>query len=516
MNGAECLVHTLADGGVELCFANPGTSEMHLVAALDRTRRMRCVLGLFEGVVAGMADGYARMAGKPAVTLLHLAPGLANAGANLHNAKKARTPMVNLVGDHARRHLAFEAPLTGDVEGTARPVSHSVRWAGDAASLAAEGALALADAMSFPGRIATLVLPADVAWSPAGGAAPIPAAAGPEPVADAQVEAAAEALAGGEPAVLILGFRTLADPATLRRAGAIAARTGAALMAPTANPRTERGGGLPPVARIPYPVEQACAVLARFRRAVLVETPEPVAFFAYPDQPSRVLPEACAVQALARPGQCGVDAIARLAERLGVGEADAPAVATERPHPPAAGALTPESLAQAVAAVLPEGAVVVDESVSAGRGLHPATVGAPRHTWLSLTGGAIGLGPPLAAGAAIGAPGRKVLALQADGSGLYTPQALWTQAREGLDVTTVVLANRGYQILKGELAKVGANPGRTALDLMDLAEPTIDWVGLARALGVEGERVDDAGRLADAVARGLATPGPYLVEAVLA
>jgi acetolactate synthase-1/2/3 large subunit len=516
MNGAERLIHTLADGGVELCFANPGTSEMHLVAALDRTRRMRCVLGLFEGVVAGMADGYARMAGKPAATLLHLAPGLANAGANLHNARKARTPMVNLVGDHARRHLAFEAPLTGDVEGTARPVSHSVRRAGDAAAVGQEGALALADARGFPGRIATLVLPADVAWEPAGGAAAVPAAAGPEPVDEAQVEAAATALGGEEPAVLILGFRALADPATLRLAGAIAARTGAALMAPTANPRTERGGGLPPVARIPYVVEQAREVLARFRRAVLVETPEPVAFFAYPETPSRVLPEACAVRALARPGQCGVAAIARLAERLGVGEADAPVAPEERPSPPAAGAVTPESLAQAVAAVLPADAVVVDESVSAGRGLFPATVAGPRHTWLSLTGGAIGIGPPLAAGAAVGAPGRKILALQADGSALYTPQALWTQAHEGLDVTTVVLANRGYQILKGELAKVGANPGRTALDMMELAEPAIDWIGFARSLGVEGERVDDAGRLAEAIGRGLATPGPYVVEAVLA
>ncbi len=515
MNGAECLIHTLADGGVELCFANPGTSEMHLVAALDRSARMRCVLGLFEGVVTGMADGYARMAGKPAATLLHLAPGLANASANLHNAKKARSPMVNVVGDHARRHLAFEAPLTGDVEGTARPVSHRVRRAGDAASVALEGALALADALGFPGRIATLVMPADVAWETGGRPAAVPAAAGPEPVSDDQVDAAAETLRASAPTALILGFRTLADAATLRLAGAIAARTGAALLAPTANPRTERGGGLPPVARIPYPVEQARDVLARFRRAVLVETEEPVAFFAYPDQPSRVLPEACAVQALARPGQCGIAAIARLAERLGVREADAPVAGRERPGAPAAGAITPESLAQAVAAVLPEDAVVVDESVSAGRGLYPATLGAPRHTWLSLTGGAIGVGPPLAAGAAIAAPGRQVLALQADGSGLYTPQALWTQARESLDVTTVVLANRGYQILKGELAKVGANPGRTALDMMDLAEPTVDWVGLARALGVEGERVDDAARLADAIGRGLATPGPYVVEAVL-
>jgi acetolactate synthase-1/2/3 large subunit len=302
----------------------------------------------------------------------------------------------------------------------------------------------------------------------------------------------------------------------LRAAAAVAARTGAVLMAPTANPRTERGGGLPAVPRIPYPVEQARAALARFRHAVLVETEEPVAFFAYPDQPSRVLPETCRVHALARPGQCGIDAIARLVDRLGAGIGDVSVGESLRPAPPGPGRLDAERLAQAVAAVVAEDTVVVDESVSAGRGFHPATAGAPRHTWLSLTGGAIGLGLPLAAGAAIGAPGRKVLALQADGSGLYTPQALWTQAREGLDVTTVVLANRGYQILKGELAKVGANPGPTALDMMDLVEPIVDWVGLARSLGVEGERVDDAAALAPAITRGLATPGPYVVEAVLA
>ena len=516
MNGAEGLIQTLADGGVALCFANPGTSEMHLVAALDRSARMRCVLGLFEGVVTGMADGYARMTGEPAMTLLHLAPGLANASANLHNAKKARSPMVNLVGDHARRHLAFEAPLTGDVEGTARPVSHRVRRAGDAASLAREGALALADARGFPGRIATLVLPADVAWEQGGGPATVPAAAAPELLDEAQVAAAADALGAGDRAALILGFRALADPSTLRLAAAVAARTGAALLAPTASPRTERGGGLPAVARIPYPVEEAVAALAHFRAAVLVETEEPVAFFAYPGQPSRVLPEACRVHALARPGQCGLEAVARLAARVGAGPHDVPNAPVSSPRAPQGGPITPESLAQVVAAVLPEGAVVVDESLTAGRNVYRATDAAPRHTWLSLTGGAIGVGLPLAAGAAVAAPERAVLALQADGSALYTPQALWTQAREGLDVTTVILANRGYQILKGELAKVGANPGRTALDLLEVANPTVDWVALARGLGVAGERVDDAARLADAIARGLATPGPYLVEAVVA
>lgn len=515
MNGAESLVHTLADGGVDVCFANPGTSEMHFVAALDRTKRMRCVLGLFEGVVTGAADGYARMADKPAVTLLHLAPGLANASANLHNAKKARTPMVNVVGDHAVRHSAFEAPLTGDVEGTARPFADWVRTARSATTVATEGALALQAASGFPGRIATLVLPADTAWQPGSGAVATPAAPAPEPLAEAQIEAAAGWLeADGAGCLIVLGFRTLKDPQTLRLAAAIAERTGATVMAPTSNPRTERGGGLPFIPRIPYPVDDALALMAPVRHCLLVEAREPVAFFAYPHKPSRILPETCHVHGLARPGQCGIEAVARLADRLGVSPARLPP-AGARPAAPKTGALEAELMAQAVAAHLPENAIVADEGLTMGRAIYAATRDVVPHSWLSLTGGSIGIGFPLATGAAVACPDRKVLALQADGSGMYTPQALWTQAREGLDVTTVVFANRGYQSLKQELFKVGANPGRTALDMLEIGEPALDWVSLAKAMGVPGERVTDAAGLSTALGRGLAEPGPYVIEAAV-
>lgn len=514
MNGAESLVHTLADGGVDLCFANPGTSEMHFVAALDRTRRMRCVLGLFEGVVSGAADGYARMAGKPACTLLHLAPGFANAGANLHNARKARTPMVNIVGDHATHHAALDAPLAADVEAAARPFSHWVRASPTALQVATDGAAALAAATSWPGAVATLILPADTAWGEAAGPAPVPAAIGPEPLADAQVEAAAAILRRSEPRLLLIGGRVAGDPRALALAAAIAAETGAVLMAPTASRRIERGRGRPPLPRIPYVVESALELLAPFRHVILIEAKEPVAFFAYPGLPSRVLPPGCALMALARPEQSGAAALEALADRLGV-TAGARERGPEPPGPAAAGPIDAAALARAVTATLPENAIVMDEGVTMGREIYPRTAAAAPHSWLAITGGSIGLGMPMATGAAIACPERKVLTLQADGSGMYTLQALWTQARESLDVTTLVLSNRGYQILKGELMKVGANPGRTALDMLEITQPDLEWVSLAKGMGVPGERVTDAGELVGALTRGLRAEGPYLVEAMV-
>ena len=171
MNGAESLVRTLVAGGVDVCFSNPGTSEMHFVAALDRVEGMRCVLGLFEGVVTGAADGYFRMKGTPASTLLHLGPGLANGLANLHNAKKANSGIVNIVGQHATHHIGYNAPLTSDIEGLARPMSAWVRTSPDAKSVSADGAAAIAAARSAPPQIATLILPADTAWNEADGIA---------------------------------------------------------------------------------------------------------------------------------------------------------------------------------------------------------------------------------------------------------------------------------------------------------------------------------------------------------
>jgi acetolactate synthase I/II/III large subunit len=514
MNGAESLVRTLVGGGVNTCFANPGTSEMHFVAALDRVEGMRCVLGLFEGVVTGAADGYARMTGGPAATLLHLGPGLANGLANIHNANKASSPMVNIVGDHATYHRQYDAPLTSDIEGLARPSSHWVKTSPDARSVAADGAEAIAAARTPPGRIATLILPADTAWNEGTGPAQVPPPQPPAPPAREAVIEAARALRSGEPTLILLTGRALrADGLAL--AGQIAAKMGARIIAQGSNARIERGRGRVAVERIPYVVDQALAVLQGLKHIILVGAKMPVAFFAYPDKPSLLYPPEAAGHLLARPEEDQILALEWLADELGARATPAPVV-NEAPPAPATGAITPASLAASLGALLPENAIVTDEAVTTGRNFFAQTRAAAPHDWLANMGGSIGLGLPLATGAAIACPDRKVVALEADGSGMYTVQALWTHAREGLDITTVLFSNRSYAILRGELANVGAgNPGRKALDMLDLGRPDIDWVGLARSLGVPGARVTEMADFNRRFKEGLATPGPYLVEVVL-
>ncbi len=512
MNGAESLVHTLLASGVETCFANPGTSEMHFVAALDRIPGMRCVLGLFEGVVSGAADGYARMTGRPAATLLHCGPGLANALANLHNARRAESPLVNIIGDQASYHRPLDAPLTADTEGWARPVSAWVRTAGSAARVGADAAEAVAAARGAPGQIASLILPADTAWSEGGVVGAPLAVTPPAPVAPQTLREIARLLRSGEPALLLLSGAALRE-APLLAAHRIAMATGARLLARMSNARIARGAGRLPIERVAYPVEQALAQMAGLRHLILVGAPPPVAFFAYPDKPGALQPVDCAVHVLSRPEQDGAAALAALADELG-----APAVALPDAGPrpePARGPIGPEAVARTLAALLPDGAIVVDESVSFGRGLFANSQGAAPHDWLQLTGGAIGAGMPLAIGAAIGAPGRRVIGLQADGSAMYTLQALWTQARERLDVTTIILSNRQYAILLGELANVGANPGRTALDMLDLGRPDLDWPRLAGGMGVEAARAASMEQLADLLAASLRRSGPFLIELML-
>ena len=514
MNGAESLVHTLLAGGVEVAFTNPGTSEMHFVAALDRLAGMRCVLALFEGVATGAADGYARISGRPAATLLHLGPGLANGLANLHNARRAASPVVNVVGDHATYHRKYDAPLTSDIEALARPVSSWVRTARSAVEVAADGAAAIAAALAPPGRIATLILPADTAWEKADGAAARRNPPGRATVPSAAVGEAATALRAGAPAILLVGGPGLRGRG-LRAAGRIAAATGARLMAATSNARIERGAGRVAVTRIPYVVDQALAMLAGTRHAVLAGAKAPVAFFAYPGKPSRLLPEDCAVHTLARADEDVAGALEALAEALDAAEGGVPVQARVAVSPPS-GALDSDALARAIAAAIPENAIVADESITAGRSFYAATAGAPPHDWLQVTGGSIGCALPVATGAAVAAPERKVLCLHGDGGAMYTLQALWTQAREGLDVTTVIFANRAYRILEHEFAGVGAGaPGKRARDMLALDRPALDWVALARGMGVEGVRVDTADAFSTALGRGLATPGPYLVEAVI-
>ena len=511
MNGAESLVHTLLASGVDTCFANPGTSEMHFVAALDRVAGMRCVLGLFEGVVTGAADGYARMAGKPAATLLHCGPGLANGLANLHNGRRANTMVVNCVGDQATYHRPLDAPLTADTEGLARTVSGWVRTATHAETVGADAAVAVQAARTSPGQIATLILPSDTCWNPGGvvaAALPVPAA---PTVAPSTIAEVARVLRAGEPTLIVLGNAALlAGP--LADAHRIAAATGARLLAQGSNGRIARGQGRHPIERVPYPVDAAVAKLAGIRHLVLVGALKPVAFFAYPGKPGTLFPPDAIVHVLSRPEHDQAAVLAALADELA-----APPVAPPNyaPVEPARGAVTSEALAQSLAALLPDQAIVIDESVTFGRALFPQTHAAAPHDWLQLTGGAIGEGMPLATGAAVAAPGRRVVGLQADGSAMYTLQSLWTQARERLDVTTIIFANRKYAILLGELANVGANPGRTALDMMDLGNPDLDWVQLAGGMGVEGVRVETMEAFNDAFAGSLRRTGPFLIELVI-
>ncbi len=513
MNGAESVVRSLHSAGVDVCFANPGTSEMQFVDALDRTKLMHCVLGLFEGVVTGAADGYARMADKPAVTLLHLAPGFANAAANLHNARKARVPMVNLVGDHALRHQKYDAPLSADVEGACAPFSDWVRSGRDAGSFATDAMEALRVAKGRPGRIASLVAPADIGWDAGGRIAAEIAPDGPATLESDALDDAVCALESGEKTVIIAGNSVLGDVAALALLQGIAEKTGAQILAPTSNRRMERGQGRLAVAKIPYPIDAALECLAPYRRAILVETTPPVAFFAYPDRPSLLLPEACKTVTLTGLDGDGPAALAALADRIGAKPGKARD--TVMPARPQAGTLTLKNIAAALANALPEDAIIIDESVSSGGDTFPAGNAAKPNSWLALTGGSIGIGIPLSAGAAIACPDRPVITLQADGSAMYTLQGLWTQAREGSNVTTIILANQSYEILKGELHNVGAQPGPDALSMLNLDRPELDFVALARGMGVPGRRVEDVQDLMRAIEEAVAEPGPFLIEAMI-
>ena len=515
-NGARALIRTLVDAGVDVCFANPGTSEMHFVAALDEVPEMRGVLALFEGVATGAADGYARMAGRPAATLLHLGSGLGNGLANLHNARRARTPVVNIVGDHATHHKRYDAPLDSDVESIARGVSSWIRVPTTPGELAEATAEAVAVASGPPGQVATLILPADVSWgdAPAGPARPRARTTGTAPDADA-VGAAAAALGSGEPTVVFIGGRVAADPDLLATAAGIAARSGARLFCETFPARLARGAGRPAVERLSYLAEFAQMQLDGTRHLVVIDSRSPVSFFAYPDKASDLVPDGCTVHDVVAVDGDAAAAVAALAEAVGAGAADAPLqepVHTDDPSGPLGG----DTLAAAIAATLAEGTIFVDEGNTSGLFVAGATAGAPAHDLLCLTGGAIGIGLPLATGAAVACPDRPVLCLESDGSSMYTPQALWTQAREGLNVTTVVCNNRSYAVLNMELGRVGASAGGPrARAMFDLATPPLDFVALATACGVPAERVERAEDLTAALRRAQAEPGPHLIEAVL-
>lgn len=513
MNGAQALLTTFVDNGVRVCFANPGTSEMHFVAALDTVPQMRAVLTLFEGVATGAADGYARMSGDPAAVLLHLGPGLGNGLANLHNARRARVPMVVVVGDHATYHKRYDAPLESDIDSVAGTVSGWVRRSTDPGDVASDAVDAIAFARTEQ-RIATLILPADVSWSDGaepGGA--IAAVSDPDSIDTSDIE---EALLAGEPTVILLGgdaTRGRGPQAATRLAQAY----GAKVFCETFPNRLERGAGIPAIERIAYFGEAAAAQLEGTGRLILAGAASPVTFFAYPGKPSDLIPEGCTVHTLAGPVGAA-EALAALADKLAPDEVAATAPAA-RPVLPT-GALTVQTSAEVIGALLPPGAIVVDESNTSGFLLPHATAGAPAHDWLTLTGGAIGFALPAAIGAAIAQPDRPVLCLESDGSAMYAISALWTHAREKLDITTVVYANRAYDILRIELQRVGAQAenqatGPKAEALLDLTGPTMDFVAMARGMGVPARQVNTAGELADALRWAFSDPGPHLIEAVM-
>jgi acetolactate synthase I/II/III large subunit len=515
MNGAESLIRTALAAGVEVCFANPGTTEMPLVAALDAVEGMRAVLGLFEGVCTGAADGYARMADKPALTLTHLGPGFANGIANLHNARRARSPVVNVIGDHATWHLASDAPLTSDIASLARPVSAWVRQVKSAQATASDMVEAIASAGRAPGHIATLIVPSDCQWSPAEGPAAAVKIADPARVSDGAVAKSAELLRKhGAQATLFLGAQGTRARG-LAAAGRIAAKTGCTLMCETFPARIERGGRMPAVAKLPYFPEQALESLGKFDAVVLAGAPAPVAFFGYPNTPSLLIPEGRAVETLAAPEQDVALALEALADQVGASRDEAATPAAKKPQRPE-GKLDAATIGAAIASVMPENCIVMDEAATSGLPFFGASAGAPAHTYLALTGGAIGQGLPCATGAAVACPDRKVIAFQADGSGMYTLQALWTQAREHLDVTTLICNNRRYRILQVELARAGiSEPGRKARSLTSLAEPEIDWSRISSGLGIPAVRVESAGELMTQLERAIAEPGPNLIEMLI-
>ncbi len=510
MTGAESLIRTLIASGVEVCFANPGTTEIQFVIALDKVEGMSCVLGLAEGVVTGCADGYGRMAEKPAVTLLHCGPGFANGFINVHNARRANTPMVNLVGDQATYHRPYDPPLSTDTEGLARTVSHWVRTSGAAEQVAIDGAEAVQAAHTPPGQIATLIVPADVAWgeksSPSG---PLPVMARTK-VSPETIQSVASILRSGEPTMLLLNGQVLCEEG-LVAAHRISRATKATLRTHTHIPRMARGRGRVSVDRIPYAVDSALQVLSGLKHLILVGAEPPVGFFAYPGKPSLMTPRDCAFHVLARPEQDAVTALQWLAEEVGSPKT----VNIEEVGPEAhivRGPFNPEGFGMTLSALLPENAIVVENAVTSGRALFPATFKAAPHDWLQITGGSIGHAFPCAAGAAVACPERKVVCLQADGSGMYTLQTLWTQAREKLDVVNIIFSNRAYKILYGELRAAGATPGHASKSLFDIGHPDLDWVALSKGMGVEAARVETLEDFADRFRSACAHRGPFLIE----
>jgi acetolactate synthase-1/2/3 large subunit len=383
-----------------------------------------------------------------------------------------------------------------------------------AASVAEDAARAVQAAMAPPGQIATLILPADTAWNPGGTAAePLPIETRGR-VSDQAVDAVVAALRSGEPCTFLLNGQGVSER-SLQLLSRIVQKTKARFYGDTFISRIQRGAGRVDLERLPYFAEQAEEVLAGTRHLILVGTKAPVSFFAYPGRASELTPEGASALTLAAPDQNAEEALEAVVEAIGAGGLSPQLTELNRPSL-ADGALEPGSIARSLAALMPEDAILVNEAATSGFAIPPLTAASAPHDWLDLTGGSIGIGLPLAVGAAVACPDRRVIGLQADGSAMYTPQALWTMARESLDVTVIIFANRKYAILQVEFMRVGAhNPGPKAMSMLDLSNPDLSWVDLARGMGVPGRQVTDTGSFNDALAESLATPGPYVIEAVI-
>lgn len=515
MNGAQALMRTLVEAGIEVCFSNPGTSEMHFVAALDDEPKMRAVLALFEGVATGAADGYARMADKPAAVLLHLGVGIGNGMANLHNARKGKVPVINIVGDHATYHVQYNAQLQSDIETVARNVSPEfVRTSQTTAALCKDTVEAITAAITLPHKVATLILPADVSWGEGGKPEAMPELA-PAPIAsDDTITEIAQAINKGKKVAMLLGGHALREP-SLIAAAKIAAKTGVKLLHETFPTRHERGAGLPVVEKLAYFAELVGVQLADIDHLILVDTKAPVSFFAYPGKKSYLVPDKCQVHTLASEEQNALASLEKLVKAVEAEQAIPVLQAAGRPDAPS-GSLTAEKVCQALGHQLPDNAIIIDEAITSGLMLPKMTEGSPRHDYLSLTGGGIGQGTPNAVGAAIACPDRPVFALIGEGTSMYTIQSLWTMAREGLDVTVIIFNNASYSVLNIELERVGASKiGKKARSQLDLNGPVINFSKLAESMGVHGTRVSTADEMNHALAFAIANKGPHLIEAIV-
>jgi acetolactate synthase-1/2/3 large subunit len=518
-NGAKATIKTLSNAGIDTCFTNPGTSEMHFVAALDSSD-MRAVLCLFEGVATGAADGYARIANKPAATLLHLGCGLGNGLANLHNARKARVPMVNIIGDHAIYHKQYDAPLESDIVTVARNVSSWIRTCPTTEQVGADAAEAIEVAQKAPQQISTLILPADVSWGEGGVAVEADLTPVTETASEALVSQLSDILlTRGKKTAILLGRRVLLEEGLIA-ASKIAEKTGAKLFTEVFPTRLERGAGLPNVERIAYLAEMASVQLSGYEHLIIIDSTEPVSFFAYPGKKSYLVPKKCTVHHLVNPDQDAVGSLHALVEAVAATDAEPKLQPADRPKLPS-GKLNASKVCEAVGALMPENAIISDEALTSGLKLPICTAGAPRHDVLTLTGGAIGQGLPVAIGAAIAgkdAEGqdRSVIALVGDGSAMYTIQSLWTMMNENLDVTVIVLNNRSYAILNIELERVGAEgAGPKAKSQLDLSKTEIDFVAMAKGMGMPAETATTAEEFNDALGRAIREPGPHLIDAIV-